>query len=280
MASQLLRMGRLFHGNPSEEKVHYFSLPLGVGYLELLIKKNPNLIYIGYDPREDLAFHLARYSILSRTDRDSIWVLPLKLCNLKHILNRPIEKREGKLWCPISQAPMSTEFAISRFSIPFLEHKGWVLFIDCDTLILDDIRDLFALANPQYAIMVVKHNYQPTETTKMDGQTQTSYSRKNWSSVMMWNLDHPSNKNLTLEALNKWPGRDLHAFKWLKDEEIGELPQEWNFLAGINQPSSQEPKLVHYTLGTPNIAGYEKCELSYLWWSEYNKLKQRWKFLP
>ena len=34
----------------------------------------------------------------------------------------------------------------------------------------------------------------------MDGVVQTSYPRKNWSSLMLFNCDHPSVKKLT----RKW----------------------------------------------------------------------------
>jgi hypothetical protein len=48
----------------------------------------------------------------------------------------------------------------------------------------------------------------------------------------------------------------LHAFCWLPDSAIGALPIEWNWLAGIS-PTNIEPKNVHFTLGTPNLPGYE-----------------------
>ena len=98
----------------------------------------------------------------------------------------------------------------------------------------------------------------------MDGQIQTFYARKNWSSVVLWNLDHPGNKRLTLEHLNTKPGRDLHAFKWLSDDEIGELPVEWNWLVGVYEPNDQA-KLLHFTLGVPDMQGYEDCDHAGLW---------------
>jgi lipopolysaccharide biosynthesis glycosyltransferase len=223
-------------------------------------------IYIGFDSREKEAYDVARHSILSRTTSD-VRIIPIDLDGPTTfiIAKRPIERKEdGKLWCPISQAPMATEFAISRFCVPFLQHKGWALFCDCDILCLTDITEILKLADPKYAVMVVKHNHQPTETVKMDGQVQTTYSRKNWSSVILWNCEHPSNQNLTEEAINTWPGRDLHAFKWLKDEEIGELPLEWNFLVGVSEetyatvPGREKwPHIAHYTLGGPWFEGWK-----------------------
>ena len=165
---------------------------------------------------------------------------------------------------------MATEFAISRFCIPLLvgEEKGWALFVDCDVLCLADISELFALADERFAVMVVKHQQAAKEgDVKMDGQIQTAYSRKNWSSVVLWNLNHYAHDRLRLEILNTWPGRDLHAFKWLADSEIGELPQEWNHLVGVTK-SNHRPKLLHYTLGTPNLQGYEDCEYAAEWNAE------------
>lgn len=228
-------------------------------------------IYIGYDQREDLAYRVCKQSILSRTQSD-IRVLPLALPNITNIFNRPIEQRDGKLWCPISQAPMSTEFAVSRFAVPFLEDKGWHLFMDCDMICTTDIKELFNLADNKYAVMVVKHKQESGNDTKMDGQIQTYYSRKNWSSVVLWNCEHPANQRLTLEDLNTWPGRDLHAFKWLHDDEIGELPKEWNYLVGVNEKQAN-PKIIHYTLGGAWFDGWGiKYPEDEIWIKEAEKM--------
>ena len=85
----------------------------------------------------------------------------------------------------------------------------------------------------------------------MDGQIQTYYARKNWSSVILWNCSHPSNKLINSMWLNTWPGRDLHAFGWLKDEEIGELPHKWNQLVGVDELEERHTGILHYTLGGP-----------------------------
>ena len=210
-----------------------------------------NIVYLGFDPREQVAFDVARASILKRT-KTPIKIIPLRLDHLGGILTRPIERRDGRLWCPISNAPMSTEFAISRFCIPFIE-DGWALFADCDIICWSDIDELFALADERYAVMCVKHNLSYTICdSKMDGQLQTRYQRKNWSSVVLWNCAHPANKRLTLANLNEWPGRDLHAFKWLDDYfEIGELFQQWNWLVNVSGGEPERNGIWHYTLGGP-----------------------------
>lgn len=223
-------------------------------------------IYLGWDSRAAIAYEVAKYSIVKRAKRhDRLKITPLKLDELREsgVLVRPVERKDGNLWCPISQASMSTEFAISRFAVPLLQKKGWALFADCDILVYEDIAKLFALARNEYAVMVVKHEQPPTEgVLKMDGQQQTNYARKNWSSVVLWNCSHPSNKGLTHEVLNTWPGRDLHAFRWLKDAEIGELPGEWNWLVDV-EPKPDTPKIAHLTLGGPWFKGWQFGRGSY-----------------
>lgn len=234
-------------------------------------------IYMGWDSRETVAYDVARRSIMRQTSLPkATFVRPLELRHLTApggkfpLLTRPIEKTEdGKLWDPISGAPMATEFAVSRFCVPFLQQKGWALFVDCDIVCLEDIAKLFALADPKYAVQCVQHNLAPAPegATKMDGQPQTNYSRKNWSSVVLWNCAHPANKELTLEKLNTWPGRDLHAFKWLPDELIGALPPEWNHLVGIDSPR-RKPAIAHFTLGGPWLPNWEPRPGDELWLRE------------
>jgi hypothetical protein len=222
---------------------------------------------MGWDPREVKAYDVAEASI-RRHASQGVRVAPLKLRKVKKLLTRPIERKNGKLWCPISQAPMATEFAISRFCIPLIKSKGWHLFCDCDVLFHSDIAELFALADPKFAVMVVKHKQETGPEVKMDGQAQLYYSRKNWSSVILWNLNHPSRKKFTSEMLNTWPGRDLHAFKWLDDSEIGELPVKWNWLIGVTPGEPKREGVWHYTLGVPNMPGYENSPHAEEWFKE------------
>lgn len=227
-----------------------------------------------------MAFNVARHSIVKRT-KHPIQVIPLDLKHLD-ILTRPIEHRNGQMWCPISDAPMSTEFAISRFCVPFLQDHGWALFADCDIICWSDIEELFALADDKYAVMVCKHQqqYDPKDsltpgnpeawkpTLKMDAQIQTFYDRKNWSSVILWNCDHPANVRLTREKLNTWPGRDLHAFKWLEDSEIGELPQHWNWLVNVTPGEPEKKGIWHFTLGGPWFEDWKSSEHDAEWIKE------------
>lgn len=236
-------------------------------------------VWIGYDPREQDAFEVAVASLRakSKTEVDT-FAVSLEVLQERGLYQRKTERRDGKLWDVISDAPMSTEFAISRFFVPYLaEPYDWAVFMDCDVMLRADIDELFALADPHKAVQVVKHDHRPTEGTKMDGQPQTSYPRKNWSSVMLWNVHHPANFGLTVAKLNAWAGRCLHGFEWLLDQFIGELPAEWNHLVGV-EPESPDAKLVHFTLGIPSMEGYANCEHAPEWWSYVDP--DRFQFSP
>jgi len=228
-------------------------------------------VWIGFDPRETAAFAVARHSLL-RCVRTPVPVRGLVLADLRArgLYNRPTSMRDGRLWDDISGAPMSTEFAISRFLVPHLAESGWAIFMDSDMLIRSDLFRLFDACQSDKAVMVVKHNYVPRETTKMDGQAQTQYPRKNWSSVIAFNCDHVANKALTVDLINTLPGRDLHRFCWLDDGEIGELDQSWNWLVG-HSDTDIVPDIVHFTEGLPNMSGYEDSEYADEWWAELTR---------
>lgn len=230
--------------------------------------KNTYTIWMGYDSREDLAYRVARHSILSRTDEGEVSVIPLDIRNeaVASILTRPIEKKDGRLWCPISQAPMATEFAISRFCAFLFPVNGWSLFVDSDIVCFTDIRGLFNELDDRYAVMCVKHQQKVKEgETKMDGQIQTFYARKNWSSVMAINTQHPANRRFTLKDLNERPGRDLHAFFWLKDEEIGELNHRWNVLVNVDDMDKHSLGILHFTLGGPWFPNWKPVPWDNVW---------------
>jgi hypothetical protein len=227
-------------------------------------------VYIGFDPREAAAFAVARHSIevhlnTTRPD-DHMPIMGIDLAHLRSagIYRRPTEIRDGRLWDVISGAPMATEFAVSRFLVKALNRNGWALFMDCDMLVRADINELFDLCDPGMAVMCVKHEHRPAEGTKMDGQVQTTYARKNWSSVFAINCDHPANAALTVDLVNSVPGRDLHRFCWLEDEYIGALPVAWNWLAGHSDPGI-DPKIVHHTEGSPCLPGYENTPFADEW---------------
>jgi len=217
-------------------------------------------VFVGYDTREDIAYQVCKHSIVSRNK--NVTVRPLKQQELRDAgwYKRPIDKLA------------STEFTFTRFLIPELcNFNGWALFMDCDMILRTDIKELFDQADDQYAVMCVKHDYNPKSTTKMDGQQQTIYPRKNWSSVMLFNCGHKDNKRLTQDLINdpEINGAYLHRFSWLKDSVIGELSPEWNWLVGhYSEPQDGTPKLIHYTEGGPWFENYRECEYHEDWKTE------------
>lgn len=226
----------------------------------------PFRIYIGYDPKEDVAYEVCRYSLLKHSS------IPLEIIPIKQSV-----LREQSLYTRPRGSLESTEFSFTRFLTPFLAgYKGWAVFVDCDFLYLGDIKELFDLVDDKYAVMCVQHDYTPKETTKMDGAVQTLYPRKNWSSMVLYNCGHVKNSVLTPEVVNKETGAFLHRFMWLDDEEIGEVPFVWNFLVGHNKVVEGDlgtyPKAIHYTLGGPWFESWKDCEFGELWLKELEEM--------
>lgn len=225
------------------------------------------MIFIGYDEREALASRVCRDSILRHCNTARARELRLDDEDVVAVYDRPFRIENGQFIDGINGAPFSTQFAFSRFLVPHLSgYTGWHVFVDADFLFRASIAELDNMADDKYAVMVVKHHHEPHETSKWDGRAQTSYPRKNWSSLVLWNAGHPSNRGLTPEAVNTAPGLTLHGFDWLADSEIGELPIEWNYLVGYNTPDQcPDPKAVHFTLGGPWLDDCSEVEYSGEW---------------
>lgn len=213
-------------------------------------------VFIGFDPRESIAFHVFSHSI-NRHASEPVAITPLKLSQLSEVLWRPREKLQ------------STDFSFSRFLVPYLsDFEGWSAFFDCDMLLVDDIARLFALCDPQYAVMVVKHEHDPVEDTKFLGNVQSKYAKKNWSSVMLFNNEKC--RALTKDYVNTASGLELHQFKWLEDDLlIGALPAEWNHLVDYNPHRPiEELSNLHYTVGGPYFEDYQNCGYADVWRAE------------
>lgn len=244
----------------------------------------PRHVYIGFDPREMAAYAVAKQTMRKHAAEQTV-IAPIILDQMiaQDLYWRDTQLKEndqGKrvLFDTISDASMSTEFAISRFLTPILvnqrfeeqktntEKKGWAMFTDCDVLVRKSLEPLFKLIenHPEKALFCVKHKYMPPPGTKMDGQQQVQYNRKNWSSVMAFNCDHPSNQKLTVDLVNTVPGRDLHRFCWLDDDEIGELHPTWNWLVG-HSPITIDPAIVHFTEGGPWFENYQGVTYAEAW---------------
>jgi len=237
-------------------------------------------VWIGFDPRETAAFAIARMTCRENMTR-LVPVRGLVLSKLQKqgLYRRPIEMRASAadrpvMWDLISGAPQSTEHANSRFLVPYLAKTGWAVFSDGDVLFKGNVCRLLESLDPRYAIYCVRHDYSATPGIKMDGQVQTQYGRKNWSSFVVFNCDHPSNRCLvsSTDMANTLPGRDLHRFCWLKDDEIGTLSPSWNYLVGETKVPVERPDMIHFTLGVPDMPGYENCEFA----DEWRAARERW----
>jgi cellobiose-specific phosphotransferase system component IIB len=117
--------------------------------------------------------------------------------------------------------------------------------------------------------MCAQHQYTPKPGRKMDGKLQTIYPKKNWSSMMLINCEHPKNiDELTLNNVNNenLNGAHFHRFSWLPDSSIGQISHEWNWLVGwYNEPDDGAPKALHYTEGGPWFDNYKDCEYAAEW---------------
>lgn len=243
-----------------------------------------NKVYIGYDRRERTAWEIARSSLLRHCMRPMpVIQLCLEALQVNGFYLRPTARTSDGTdrlidrlsWRPDYPGYMSTGHAIARFFVPKLAREGWALFMDGDMLVRGDLSEVFQNLDPAKALYCVKHDHNPMSRSKMDNQLQTRYARKNWSSFMIFNCDHVANALLfdwsKHGIVNSLPGRDLHAFSWLKDELIGELDPMWNYLVEYTRGVS-DPKVVHFTEGLPDMPGYKNCEFADEWFRERERL--------
>lgn len=216
---------------------------------------NDLTVFIGWDSREDIAYEVAKSSILRHNP--DVKVYPLKLHEMKE---------KGFYWRPEDKAG-STEFTISRFLVPYLsEYNGYSIFMDCDMVLTTDITKIMDEADLGKTVNCVQHDYEQfgeLSDVKMDGKVQAHYPRKNWSSVMLFN-----NKKctpLTLDYVNSATPKQLHRMMWA-DEDIGELHHRWNYLAGYY--NDDDYSIIHWTDGGPWFENYRDCPLNEVWYNE------------
>jgi lipopolysaccharide biosynthesis glycosyltransferase len=207
-------------------------------------------LFVGFDPREAVAYHTFCQSVLEKASQPVAFT-PLVLQSL------PVYKE--------THQDGSNTFIYSRFLTPYLcGFDGWAIFADGDMICRADIAELWALRDPRKAVQVVQHDYQTKAVTKYLGNKNQNYPRKNWSSVVMWNCEHPKHRVLNPEFLMAQTGAFLHRFSWLDDADIGALPKEWNWLT-TEYENNYDAKLLHYTLGTPCFADYRDAPMADEW---------------
>lgn len=213
----------------------------------------PIPIFVGYDPREAIAYHTCVNSII-RHSSVPVAIVPVAL-NLFRDYNE-------------THTDGSNHFIYTRFLVPHLMGwQGWAIFIDGDMIVRGDIAELWNLRAMTCDVMVVKHDYKTKRKEKYLGSPNEDYPRKNWSSVILWNCSSYPNRKLTPEFVQNSTGSYLHRFSWLDDSRIGELPPEWNWLPD-EYGANPDAKLLHYTLGTPCFHEFADTPQSEEWHRE------------
>ena len=132
----------------------------------------PIPVFVGYDPREAIAFHTCVNSIIRHASQP-VAIVPVALN-----LFRDYEE---------THTDGSNHFIYTRFLVPHLmSYTGWAIFIDGDMILRDDIVKLWNIRNEDHAdVFVVKHDYKTKMTEKYLGSKNEDYPRKNWSSVIL-----------------------------------------------------------------------------------------------
>lgn len=216
-------------------------------------------IIVGFDQREAIAYHTFTQSIIEKSSVP-VFFIPLAINSLKNYKENHIDR--------------SNDFVYSRFLTPYLNNfQGWSIFADGDMVCQADIKELWDLRDESKAVLVVKHNYQTKQNFKYLGNINENYPKKNWSSLILWNCGHPKHKILTPEFISNQSGKYLHRFSWLNEQDIGELPIEWNWLA-IEYPINASAKIIHYTLGTPCFKNYKDTDMAEIWINTYKRALQ------
>lgn len=213
--------------------------------------ESPLKIFVGYDPRESVAYHVFCNSVLRRSS------VPVSFIPLaKHLVG--MGGRDG-----------SNDFIYSRFLVPYMSgYSGTSFFFDGDMVCLADVAELLKLRTYD-PVSCVKHDYRTKHGRKYLGALNEDYARKNWSSVMMFNCGHYDLRRLTPETIGVETGAYLHRMEWASS--VGALPIEWNWLPQ-EHGENLEAKLVHYTIGTPCFKGYEKDCMAGAWHAEREEM--------
>ena len=210
-------------------------------------------VFIGFDPREAVAYHACCQSIIENTS-EPVSITPLYLQQIRKMLDCSAGRRDG-----------SNDFIYSRFLVPALcDFQGWALYLDGDMVVRGDLAELWGLRDVTKDVHVVKHDYVTRHPVKYLGAKNESYPRKNWSSVILFNCSSFPNRVLTPSFVSSAPGAYLHRFAWLSDDRIGGLPLDWNWLVG-EYDANNGAKLLHYTLGIPAFAEYADCDHAAEW---------------
>lgn len=193
----------------------------------------PLRIFIGYDPRQPIAFNVLAHSISERASG------PVSITKLR--LNQLPIDRKGL-----------TEFTFTRYLVPHLcEYEGSAIFMDADMLCLADVYELHEEARSKLSsVCVVKNKL-----------------RFEWPSLMHFN--NALCRSLTPERIET---TQPQALDWVSSlSGVGELSPEWNHLVGYDAPRP-DAKIVHFTQGIPCFPETRQSEYAKEWQKEYTSM--------
>lgn len=234
-----------------------------------------DVIFIGYEERQDLAAQVCKYSIERLYPTADVFLLDHKTLRKEKLFWRKwlIDSETGNYRDGVDGKPFSNQFSHTRFLVPtyaqFLGYNGFAMFVDPDFVFLENVEELFEECATEFdtkdtLVNVVKFDdYGVNESgVKMDNQSQVGYPRKLWSSLMVFDLSAYDWYNSDyIEYVNKADGLELHQLKYYPDEKIGSILPQWNYVPGFTSKIIK-PHAIHYTEGLPTMKGYEDCELS------------------
>lgn len=200
-------------------------------------------VFIGYDPRQPVAYNVLAHSVWSRASKP-VSIVRLQLSCL------PI-KRRGL-----------TEFTYSRFLVPYLsEYEGHSVFLDSDMLCLGDIHELYALA----CVNELKQSTVESAEKPLSVHVVKNARRFEWPSMMVFKND--ACRVLTPAFIDS-DSSNLYDLAWAAN--VGELHRDWNQIVGYDAPNPNA-KLIHYTQGIPCWPETKDCEFSDQWRAELRK---------
>jgi len=192
----------------------------------------PLRVFIGYDKRTPISYHVLVHSIQRHASG------PVAICPL--ILDQLPVKRKGL-----------TDFTYSRYLVPWLcDYDEYpAIFMDSDILVLDDV----------YQLVRGIHNNVASDVSVCLRKTDQRFE---WPAVMVFRPDRC--RQLTrIFVENDEP----HKFEW---GMIGKIPDQWHHIP-LYDPPMPDAKLIHYTAGTPEFPEIRDLDMSYTveWLFEY-----------
>lgn len=212
-------------------------------------------LFCGFDEREAIGFAVFAHSVRAHASK------PVAITAI------------GDMGMPHG----SNAFTVSRFAVAeIMGHRGHGIFCDAsDMLMQADVAELDALFDDRYAVQVVKHpSYKTRNKVKYVGTSMecpnTNYDRKNWASVMLINAEHPA-----WQRYESAPSSILQALqlRFLADDEIGELPNEWNRIVDEGH-DVEGAKVLHWTSGCPGFKHYANAPGAEHWHRERKAMER------